>query len=152
MSRVRSLVVAALAAVVLVWAVAACAGGGAGGPDRGGPDPAPSPERVASVLRFAALAPLPPGSVVGPLTTEQGIDGFAAFRVRTDPARVGPWLAASGMPAPRPSPTPVSIGPGFPAGTPVVAQHRVGRPGGGVVWREGVVVADGVLEIRAFET
>ena len=70
------------------------------------------------------------------------------------PSQVEPWLVAGGLPAPVASSTPVAVllGPDLPAGTPEIPQHRAGRGDGGVVVREGAVIADGVLEVRAFET
>ncbi|MFC5061472.1 hypothetical protein [Actinomycetospora atypica] len=121
------------------------------GPDRG-VTASPTASDVASALAFCDLAPLPPGAVAGPLRREQGIDGLVVLRIAAvDP--VGDWLAAGGLPAPAPATTTadVEFGPDLPAGTPVVAQHRVQRPGGGIVYRSAVL-GPGAVEVRCFET
>lgn len=128
----------------------ALAGACTGGPDRTVPA-APTAADVASAAAFCAL-PVPAGAV-GPLRREQGIDGLVVFRVGLDDRAARAWLAAGGMPAPRPS-TGVAdreFGPDLLSGTPVVAQHRAGRPGGGVVYRSAVL-GPGEVEVRCFET
>ena len=121
-------------------------------PERG-PVTEPTTAEVASALAFCALAPLPPGAVAGPLRREQGIDGLVVLRVAAvDP--LGGWLSAGGLPAPTPSATTadVAFGPDLPPGTPVVAQQRVQRPGGGIVFRSATVVDPGAVEVQCFET
>ncbi|WP_433799399.1 hypothetical protein [Actinomycetospora sp. CA-084318] len=111
----------------------------------------PTAAEVSSAAGFCAL-PVPPAPV-GPLRREQGIDGLVAFRVALDDGPARAWLAAGGMPAPVPSPATadVEFGPDLPPGTPVVAQHRAGRAGGGIVYRSAVL-APGTVEVRCFET
>ena len=113
----------------------------------------PSAAEVASALAFCDLAPLPPGAVAGPLRREQGIDGLVVLRIAAIDLLDG-WLSAGGLPAPAPSTTTadVAFGPDLPPGTPVVARHRVQRPGGGIVFRGATVLDPGAVEVQCFET
>ncbi|MDL5155942.1 hypothetical protein [Actinomycetospora termitidis] len=112
----------------------------------------PTAAEIASAVAFCALPGVPPGVSVGPLRREQGIDGLVVFRASGGGAAVA-WLAAGGMPGPTPSSGPAGLefGPDLPSGTPVVEQQRVGRPGGGIVFRSAVLGPDAV-EVRCFET
>lgn len=111
----------------------------------------PTAADVTSAAAFCGL-PVPVGAV-GPLRREQGIDGRVAFRVVLADGAARAWLAAGGMPAPTPSdgPADAEFGPDLPSGTPVVAQHRAQRPGGGIVYRSAVL-GPGAVEVRCFET
>ncbi|GAA4912443.1 hypothetical protein EV188_101796 [Actinomycetospora succinea] len=87
---------------------------GCPGPTRG-PAAAPTPEQVGRALRFAALAPLPPGAVVTRLETEGGIDTRVVLAVRLPDGAA--WRAASGLPADG-------------------VQQRLANPDGAIVYRE----------------
>ncbi|MCD2190274.1 hypothetical protein [Actinomycetospora soli] len=157
MARRVLVLTAGVVALVLVGAAAVAVGLGVapwvardGELDRG-MTATPTPAEVASAAAFCALPA--PSAAAGPLRREQGIDGLVVFRVALDDAAARAWLAAGGMPGPTPSPTAaeVEFGPDLPSGTPVVAQHRAGRPGGGIVYRSAVL-APGAVEVRCFET
>ncbi|GAA4846783.1 hypothetical protein GCM10023201_43120 [Actinomycetospora corticicola] len=111
----------------------------------------PTAAEVASAAGFCAL-PVPPAPV-GPLRREQGIDGLVVFRVLLDGGSARDWLAGGGMPSAVPSvgAADLEFGPDLPSGTPVVAQHRAPRPGGGIVYRSAVL-GPGAVEVRCFET
>jgi hypothetical protein len=134
-----------------VVALAAACSAGDRAPDRGGVTATPTAAEVASAAGFCALPAVPPTLTVGPLRREQGIDGLVVFRA-SGPGVEG-WLAAGGMPSALPSvgAADLAFGPDLPSGTPVVAQHRAQRPGGGIVYRSAVL-GPGAVEVRCFET
>lgn len=113
--------------LALLLVLAGCAAGEA---PRGDEAVAPTPERVARALRFAALAPLPAGAGVVRLETESGIDTWVRLVVRLGEPEA--WLAASGLP--------------------VGEQQRVANPDGAVVHREARRTGAEELAVTAFTT
>jgi hypothetical protein len=95
-----------------------------------GPTGPPTAAQVDRALRFAALAPLPPGAVVTRLETQGGIDTHVVLAVRLPAGSA--WRTASGLPA---------------DGT----RQRVANPDGAIVFRE---FRDGPtdLTVTAFTT
>ncbi|MEJ2890028.1 hypothetical protein [Actinomycetospora aeridis] len=123
--RWTALVGLLVVAVLAVLAVSACRGEVTREPS--GP---PTAEQVDRALRFAALAPLPPGAVVTRLETQGGIDTQVVLAVRVPDGSA--WRAGSGLPA---------------DGT----QQRVANPDGAIVHRE-VRSGPGELTVTAFTT
>jgi hypothetical protein len=101
------------------------------GPDvERAPTGPPTAEQVDRALRFAALAPLPPGAVVTRLDTQGGIDTRVVLAVRLPAGTT--WRDASGLPADG-------------------ARQRVANPDGAVVYRE-VRGGPADLTVTAFTT
>jgi hypothetical protein len=127
--------------VVLLLVLGGCAFDPAP-PARDGVATDPAPERVAAALRFAALAPLPPGARVPRLDVQGGIDTRVALVVAAEEGAAGTWLAASGFP-------PAAADGGRP-------QQRLANPDGAIVYRDVAVTAPApgaaVVEVTAFTT
>ena len=123
--------------VALLLALLVVAGCGIGeaprGQERGGGVVEPTPERVARALRFAAMAPLPGGASVVRFEVQGGIDTRVALAVRLPDDAVGPWLAASGLPADG-------------------SQQRVANPDGAIVYRSAPRTGPGEVTVTAFTT
>jgi hypothetical protein len=96
------------------------------------PERAAPPPDLGQVLRFAALAPVPPGGSVVRLESQGGIDTAVTLTVRLPVAAVSPWLQASGVP---------SLG----------AQQRIANPDGAIVYRTATVAGTDVT-VTAFTT
>jgi hypothetical protein len=123
--------------VALLLALLVAAGCGVGeaprGEDRDAGVVEPTPERVARALRFAALAPLPGGASVVRFEVQSGIDTHVDLVVRLPDDAVGPWFAASGLPADG-------------------SQQRVANPDGAIVYRSAPRTGPGEVAVTAFTT